>query len=154
MLQLEDALTVATTDNGPKDALQHALEWRLEVKQLLAMIAKCAKKIKKQTLPDKAIFYVSGGHHESYGSTGHPYDILAVTDDATDVAFFSHRKCMNAAFKVQYFKDVIKLVGSSVWTANPTEEQHRLTLLVLHDMGEGEPWLLLAMFGHTSITLY
>ena len=22
------------------------------------------------------------------------------------------------------------------------------------DMGEGEPWLLLAMFGHTSITLY
>jgi hypothetical protein len=22
------------------------------------------------------------------------------------------------------------------------------------DMGEGEPWLLIAMFGHTSITLY
>ena len=22
------------------------------------------------------------------------------------------------------------------------------------DMGEGEPWLLLAMFGHTPITLY
>ena len=22
------------------------------------------------------------------------------------------------------------------------------------DMGEGEPWLILAMFGHTSITLY
>ena len=23
-----------------------------------------------------------------------------------------------------------------------------------YHMGEGEPWLLLAMFGHTSITLY
>ena len=24
----------------------------------------------------------------------------------------------------------------------------------INHMGEGEPWLLLAMFGHTSITLY
>ena len=96
------------------------------------MIAKSAKKIKRQTLPDHATFYVSGGHHESYGSTGHPYDILAVTDDATDVAFFSHRKGMNAVFKVHCFKYMIKLIGSSIWAAHPTEEQHRLTLLVMH----------------------
>ena len=30
--------------------------------------------------------------------------------------------------------------------------QQRLSMA--GDMGEGEPWLLLAMFGHTSITLY
>ena len=89
------------------------------------MIAKRAMKIKQQTLTDQAVFYVPGGHHGSYGSTGHPYDILAVTDDATDVAFFSHRKGMNAAFKVQCFKDMTKLVESSIWTANPIEEQHR-----------------------------
>ena len=30
----------------------------------------------------------------------------------------------------------------------------RQRLSMARDMGEGEPWLLLAMFGHTSITLY
>ena len=75
---------------------------------------------------------MSGGHHESYGSTGQPYDVLAVTDDAADVTLFCDRKGMNAASKVQSFKDVIRLVGTNIWTADPTEEQRRLTLLVLH----------------------
>ena len=95
------------------------------------MAMKCTK-LKRHALPESAVFYVSGGHHGSYGSTGHPYDILAVIDDAADVVFFSHRKGMNAAFKAQNFKDVIKLAGSSIWTTNPTEEHRRLTLIVLH----------------------
>ena len=96
------------------------------------MTVAISKKIQKHTLPDWATFYVSGTHHESYGSTGHPHDILAVTDDATGVAFFYGRKGMNVAFKVQCFKDVIKLVASSIWTAKPTAEQRKLAILVLN----------------------
>ena len=118
-------------EEAPNDALQRALEWRHEVKQLLPAATKGTQH-KGHVLPDSADFYVSGRHHESYGSTGHPYDILAVTDDSADVAFFSRRKGMNAAFKVQQFKDVIKLAGTSIWTADPTEGQRRLALLVLH----------------------
>ena len=73
-------MPTAAVDGGPKDALQHALELRVEVKQLLLMITRVQGKLKKHALPNRAIFYVSGGHYESHGSTGHPYNILAVTD--------------------------------------------------------------------------
>ena len=102
--------------------------------QLLAMVKQRAETAPKARLPAHAAFYVSGGHHESYGSTGHPYDVLAVTDVAAGVTLFFNCKGMNAAFKVQTFKDMIRLVGASIWTARaePTEEQRPLTLLVLH----------------------
>ena len=35
-----------------------------------------------------------------------------------------------------------------------TRQGVRQRLSMARDMGEGEPWLLLAMFGRTSITLY
>ena len=142
MLQLNDALGVATADGGPKDALRSEIEWRLGIKALIAMIVALSKKIQKQTLPGRAAFYVSGAHHEPYGSIGHPHDILAVTDDATEVAFFYGRKGMDVAFRVQCFKDVIKLVASSIWTAKPTAEQRQLAVLVLNAWGShasGEP---------------
>ena len=132
VLQLNDALTAATTDGGPTDALQSEIEWRQEIKALLALATAAAKKITKHTLLDRAVFYVSGAHHESYGSTGHPHDILAVTDDAADVSLFYGRKGMNVAFKVQHFKDVIKLIATSIWTATPTTEQRKLAVLVLN----------------------
>ena len=132
VLQLNEALTAATTDGGPRDALQSEIEWRQEIKALLALATAAAKKITKHTLPDRAVFYVSGAHHESYGSTGHPHDILAVTDDAADVSLFYGRKGMNVAFKVQHFKDVIKLIATSIWTATPTTEQRKLAVLVLN----------------------
>ena len=132
VLQLDDALAAATKDGGPTDALQSDIKWRQEVKALLALATSAAKKIVKHTLLDRAVFYVSGAHHESYGSTGHPHDILAVTDDAADVALFYGRKGMNVAFRVQNFKDVIKLIATSIWTATPTTEQRRLAVLVLN----------------------
>ena len=100
--------------------MRRALVWRIKVNQLLAMVKQRAKTVPKAKLPARAAFYVSGEHHKSYGSTGHPYDVLAVTDDAADVTLFCNRKGMNAAFKVQSFKDVIRLVGTSIWTATPT----------------------------------
>ena len=106
------------------------------------MATAAAKKITKHALPDRSVFYVSGAHHESYGSTGHPHDILAVTDDATEVSPFYGRKGMNVAFKVQHFKDVIKLVATSIWTATPTAEQRKLAVLVLNawvSHANGEP---------------
>ena len=130
--QLNEALAAATADGGPRDALQSEIEWRQEIKALLALATAAAKKITKHTLPDRAVFYVSGAHHESYGSTGHPHDILAVTDDAADVSLFYGRKGMNVAFKVQHFRDVIKLIASSIWTATPTTEQRKLAVLVLN----------------------
>ena len=122
VLQLNDALGVATAEGGPRDALRSEVEWRLEIKALLTMATTSSKKLNKHALPDRAVFYVSGAHHESYGSTGYPHDILAVTDDATEVSFFYGRKGTNVAFKVQCFKDVIKRVASSIWTAKPTTE--------------------------------
>ena len=142
VLQLNDALGVATADGGPRDALRSEIEWRHEIKALLTMTTAAAKKITKHALPDRSVSYVSGAHHESYGSTGHPHDILAVTDDATEVSLFYGRKGMNVAFKVQHFKDVIKLVASSIWTATPTTEQRKLAVLVLNawvSHANGEP---------------
>ena len=116
---------------APGDALERALEWRHEVQQLLQQAIKYGRG-SRGVLPDSAVFYVSGGHRESYGSTGHLYDILATTDDVADLVFFSNRKGMNAGFKVKNFGDVIKIAGTSIWAANPSVEQRRLTLLVLH----------------------
>ena len=142
MLQLNDALGVAPAEGGPRDALQSEVEWRLEIKALLTMTTTASKKLNKHALPDRAVFYVSGAHHESYGSTGHSHDILAVTDGATDVSLFYGRKGTNVAFKVQCFKDVIKLVASSIWTTKPTAEQCKLAVLVLNawiSHASGEP---------------
>ena len=43
-----------------------------------------------------------------------------------------------------------------VWGTRGVIPLFKLNSVILEnrDMGEGEPWLLLAMFGHTSITLY
>ena len=96
VLQLNDALAVATTDGGPRDALQPEIEWRQEIKALLELATAAAKKITKHTLLDRSVFYVSGAHHESYGSTGHPHDILAVTDDAANNRGYAEHNRMAA----------------------------------------------------------